>query len=752
MQGNVQKYALTGQVEHSVNQLLRNWEMLQEEDWAAASETQLLIERLACSRENFACSSSSMGITEVENSRQVLFGVCRDPLEGFRDLVESEICQMAQSADNMVLHMAFFVDDMKTRVSVERQFDRRACQAIRNRIHKALGSKKIRSLQSTCILLKDYPKKTIVLKHLKQYEMVQEPPVDTRFNLEKASDGKENQTEDAALPLVRAITFTSDLYQLVDLYNLMGEPLFQNNVRFGIEEEMGVDQAIRRTLSEEPEMFWFKNSGVTFLVEHASRYFGSAEELILGEIGPGKAPGFSVVNGAQTITTAARYFYQLEDRKARAKREGRDDTDLEAQIDRARRLGRVLVRVIYISADENSGQAKTLSKSISVALNRQKPIHIEDIAFTTAEVSKLADCLDRRFLSGGNVFRLIRRGEDVGADRHMELVEFAKARMACAGRPGVARAKGMNELLRLDGQEDGTLKFARSELFAEDWLEAEGDAEYEIFQRDYGAVWFVHQLSKGYDRHRRRFLERSPDFLVVLNNGKWYFIAMLVQILNGFRMDFRYFDTDYEAAADKLPEAMEGFIEMILLFCQGNAGEELNSNLFKKETLYDRLLKGFQGGFAAGSSEEEEAVGRKAQEFASLFGVELFSYEASSEEGDGQADYVVLREHKISVKSDAQVLAQVAEYVLNTYPVPADVEETCGSWLTADPAAAQAEFGYFRGSPRHVRTKTRSFWVGTSSNTAAKQRQMKTLCQLAGVDEGEILWVKKGKTVFASGM
>lgn len=132
--------------------------------------------------------------------------------------------------------------------------------------------------------------------------------------------------------------------------------------------------------------------------------------------------------------------------------------------------------------------------------------------------------------------------------------------------------------------------------------------------------------------------------------------------------------------------------------------------------------------------------------------MELFSYEASSEEGDGQADYVVLREHKISVKSDAQVLAQVAEYVLNTYPVPAEVEETCGFWLTADPAAAQAEFGYFRGSPRHVRTKTRSFWVGTSSNTAAKQRQMKTLCQLAGVDEGEILWVKKGKTVFASGM
>lgn len=752
MQGNVQKYALTDQVEHSVNQLLRNWEMLREEDWAMAPQTRLLVERLACSRENFVCSSVSMGITEAESGRQILFGVCRDPFEGFQDLVESAILRMSQDADDTVFYMAFFVDSMKTRISVERQFDRRACQAIRNRINKALGGRKIRSLQRTCILLRDYPKKTIVLKHLQYYEMVQEPPVDLRFNWERPFDGGENQTEEAAFPLVRAITFTSDLYQLVDLYHLIGEPLFQNNVRFGIEEEMGVDEAIRRTLSEEPEMFWFKNSGVTFLVENASRCFGSAEELILGEIGPGKAPDFSVVNGAQTITTAARYFYQLEDQKARAKKEGQEDADLEAQIDRARRLGRVLVRVIYISAGESGGQAKTLSKSISVALNRQKPIHIEDIAFTTAEVSKLADCLENRLHSGENAFRLIRRGEDVGADRHMELVEFARARMACAGRPGVARAKGMNELLRLDGQEDGTLKFARPELFADDWLEAEGEAETGIFQRDYGAIWFAHQASKGYDRQRRRFPERNPEFLIALNNGKWYFIAVLVQILNEFRPDFRHFCTDYEAVADKIPEAMERFVEIILMLNRGDTEEELNSNLFKKETLYERLLRGFQSGFAAETSEKEEAINRKAREFASLCGVDFSWLDVSADDGEIRADYVVLKDRKVLVKSDAQALAQIAEYVLTTYPLPDDWEEACGSWLTADPAAAQAEFGYFRGAPRHIRTEALDFWVGTSSNTMVKQRQLKTLCQLADIEEGEIRWVKKGTAAFTSGV
>ena len=52
MQGNVQKYELVDQVKNSVNQLLKNWEMLQEEEWGVTPETQLLLERLACGEKN----------------------------------------------------------------------------------------------------------------------------------------------------------------------------------------------------------------------------------------------------------------------------------------------------------------------------------------------------------------------------------------------------------------------------------------------------------------------------------------------------------------------------------------------------------------------------------------------------------------------------------------------------------------------------------------------------------------------------
>lgn len=589
------------------------------------------------------------------------------------------------------------------------------------------------------------------LKQLKSFEMIPEPPVGRALNQERPYGNREDSPAENAAPLIQSIAFTSDLYQLVDLYNLIGEPLFQNNVRFGIEEEMGVDQSIRRTLSEEPEMFWFKNNGVTLLIEEDCGPLRIGEELVLGKIGPGKAPGFSIVNGAQTITTAARYFYKLENEKECIKGAGGNYADMQAQIDRARTMSRVMVRVIRITANGDRERAKELAKSISVALNRQKPIHIEDIAFTSPAVSKLVDCLYRMLPYEANAFRLVRRGEAVGTDRYMELVEFARARMACAGMPGTARAKGANELLRLNNQEDGTLRFVCRELFADDWQDAEGEAERAVFQRDYGAVWFAHQVASAYERRRKDFHTGSSEFLIVLNNGKWYFTALFLQVLNRFQTDYSRFPVDYESICDRIPEAMELFVNIILLLYQKDAGEELGSNLFKKETLYRQLLQGFRSGFTAENTDAWEQINQQAQEFAALSGVELSRESVSSGEENGKSSYIVLQDSKVQVKNDAQALAQITEYILNTYSVPAELEEMCSPWLTAKSAVVKTGFGYFRGSPRAIRTKSHSYWVGTSSNTIAKRRQLKTLCQLAGVGKGEILWVKKGKTEFASG-
>lgn len=164
MQGNVQKYELVDQVKNSVNQLLKNWEMLQEEEWVATPETQLLLEKLACGPKNFFCDSVSMDITQPDDGQQIVFGVCRDPFDHLLDLAESEIFALLRKAEDtknhMVLHLAVFVGSMKDRISVEEQFDRKVCQSIRNKINKMLETgKKIRSLHCTCILIRDYPKK-----------------------------------------------------------------------------------------------------------------------------------------------------------------------------------------------------------------------------------------------------------------------------------------------------------------------------------------------------------------------------------------------------------------------------------------------------------------------------------------------------------------------------------------------------------------------------------------------------------------
>ena len=76
---------------------------------------------------------------------------------------------------------------------------------------------------------------------------------------------------------------------------------------------MGVEQSIRRTLQREPWHFLLKNGGITLLVQEDESTDAACctDELILGKLSPDAAPGFSVVNGAQTITTAAQFFYEL---------------------------------------------------------------------------------------------------------------------------------------------------------------------------------------------------------------------------------------------------------------------------------------------------------------------------------------------------------------------------------------------------------------------------------------------------------
>lgn len=306
------------------------------------------------------------------------------------------------------------------------------------------------TLFSNFVLIHEHSKRDIWLTDLHCLDMFQEPPLDRNITRDTTFKARDE---------IQAQVFTVDLFQLVQRYNLIGDMLFQNNVRFGIRETLGVEQSIRQTLQKEPQHFWFKNNGVTILIRNSPTSVRGAKSVFLGKIDPTMQPDFSVVNGAQTITTAARYFFGLEYQIDHCKPP--EKSHYEDELKRAKTLARVLVRVINITSKDVE-RAEQLARDISVALNRQKPIRTDDIAFTAPTVQKLIDCLRN---SQDPPFMLVRQGEMANFYKSMELTPFARARLACANRPGVARSSSRNKLLETRSDEDGNVVFFTKNCF-----------------------------------------------------------------------------------------------------------------------------------------------------------------------------------------------------------------------------------------------------------------------------------------------
>lgn len=682
------------------------------------------------------------------DARRLVFAVFRKGQEEFRGQVQEQVNQLAGNGEIDTVHLAFFVKDMRSRIGLEEMFSPKACRRVAEQARKAAGrSRKLRVVPPVCILMQRYPKRLVKLEGLNSFERVCEPPVDRKIHLE-------TQAEDAASPGIQAVTCTVGLYKLVQLYNLVGDQLFRNNVRFGIRDNMGVDLSIRRTLEKEPEHFYYKNNGITILVGNGRSVLAGADELVLGEISPDTNPDFSVVNGAQTITAAAQYFFELEYKQADQSKTEEERSRWKRIFEHSRRHARVLLRAIQVSEGVAGRQ---LSGEISISLNRQKPIRMEDIAFTTPDVQRLCECAKT---VAAEPFCLTRRGEEAAEHQSLILGEFVRARIACAGSPGDARNESEKKLLMTRPGEDGRYIFVRKGIIAPDWADAEGEAEAAIFRRDYGAVLFAHQVAQEYERRVQDVQAGDLDYINALGNGRWYFSATLVQLLNGFRMreddekypDFTHFSGRFQDIKEKIPQAMDLYVRLIVLCAWDN--QEINSNLFKKEELYREIILGLKQGFSASRGQADKEL--LARQLLGLFQVsrpeqpEQPQNEASPSQMATRLEQLLIPESHVCldgqvkpVQSDAEALETVTEYVLNLYPVSQDaINLACGTWITFDRERAQSDFGYFRGSPRKIRVGGTDCWVGTSSNTKTKCRCMRSLCEAFLVPQKRIQWYK----------
>lgn len=707
--------------------LLENRAIDCDEEWWAEEAVQTELRALAGATENYVSDSCKL---KIDTPETMIFVVCVDSSQSIMESIQAQAASLAKTEEISRLHLVFFARDMKNRVYLEKMFDRKGKEQLRTSLKAAGLTKRSLTINCTYILDQEFTQREdIKLIDLKRHEIMNMPPISCTIN-------RESPEAPAASParedLLSALVLTVKLSQLVKIYNRIGDQLFRNNVRFGISETLGVDQSIRETLEKEPEKFWYKNNGVTILVENPDFKLKSAEELILGEIEPGKRPDFSVVNGAQTITTSARYFYELEYQKETATSGTQEFEDKLKEFERAQ----VLLRIIHVpdSASDAPSSSEHTATEISVALNRQKPIKVEDIVFTTPFVKKLTQYLEDLQFTEDASFYLTRRGENNFFKHQIDLIGFTRARMACAGEPGKARSLSSSSLLKFNVKED-SYSFQEKDVFVNEWLEASSkEQEDAVFQRYYNAVWFTHQVAREYETHQRKITPNDSSALTVIRNGKWYFTTFLLQLLSGFLFaedsspDFSAFHVTFASIRQYIPDAIRRFAEMIVCFANAN-DQNLDSNLFKNSTLYQDFVGALkQGQFSA-----------EFQRFQELFH-EVLPSAAPVRQPALKTNFIRLGNQQMPLQNTTQAMRETVCYILENFsPSEAQLNETCAGWLGTNRAETLSGHS-FGNYPTQIEIKGTTYWLGIISNNKTKYYQLRTLCNLAQVPHNSIVW------------
>lgn len=452
------------------------------------------------------------------------------------------------------INLLFFVSSIHSRVTLKDAFSSKNALELIKKLRKITSTRNAK-LYPMFYLDKDISTDEIKLPNIRRYEMVTLPPFDIDIDIPK----------DNASCTLKGYVFTANLFDLVSLYNTIGDQLFKKNVRLGIEDKLDVDKSIKETLTDKPEAFWFRNNGITILVEESHMKLDRVGEIILKEADNSELK-FSVINGAQTITAASEYYYALS---------AKDRTEQSS-------IAKVIVKIIHIR-DKDPQSAEKEAKTISVALNRQKPIKSEDIAFTNEFVETMNDYLEATQAP----YILVRRGEEFSSNsKAYSLINFAKARKACAGDPGAARSSATSTLLKIKPE---TSRFGDQEIFKPEWYSANESERKKLFKTFYSPVSFATDMAADCQPISKK-VQRTDAAGSVMKNGMWYFIAYTVYILNdGDDQDYSHFT--YSADKIRSEEFKKLFEEFAEFYCSKLNADltTANSNAFKTSENYKEL-------------------------------------------------------------------------------------------------------------------------------------------------------------------
>ncbi|MCT4784753.1 AIPR family protein [Exiguobacterium aestuarii] len=354
---------------------------------------------------------------------------------------------------------------------------------------------------------------------------------------------------------------TAKLRDVVEIYGDMGDDLFESNLRIKIEDKNEVDASIQNTIKNEPEDFWFLNNGITLIVPKDGISFFHPEKVTINNLSTSR---ITVVNGAQTITSASEVFYsfdteykeglnnieidELKSKHARSEKAevllrivetemvNNKENELNSQVGIENQEvkedieGNASQLVNQVKDQEEINESQTVEgvsetknaetqrgkyyndvSRISLALNRQKPITNEDIAYFI----RFVNAINSLKLNNENntevnrfLFRIIRRGERESIiHNEYHLVSLSRVLKAFLGSaPGDARSKSKNSLLEISSNNDDdqendqieNLYFASEDIFKEKekYNDIESNESYiDVFKAYYLPVNFAMKLN-----------------------------------------------------------------------------------------------------------------------------------------------------------------------------------------------------------------------------------------------------------------
>jgi hypothetical protein len=443
------------------------------------------------------------------------------------------------------------------------------------------------------------------------------------------------QSRSIGNPNTEGYVFSANLYDLVELYNKKGKTLFAMNIRYGIADELDVDSVIKETLMQNPEEFWYLNNGITLILEKNNLNLQNYNMISLSDSDKIK---LTVINGAQTLNSAAEFFYTQEEQNP------------------SKDKAFVMLKIIEITSRENETESvDNRIDKITISLNRQKPIITDDIAFTLPvirQINKLRELVDtntfrqektrlldqttlnpevnaigRDELKGMElnlqtsmseqplaqvekvqpleneekdqnlspyVFSIVRRG-DVSSTRNKRYTLSVLPRILCAillDQPGKARTASSKSLIDIDNDKN---HFKIENLFPtveQNGIELKDiDNQFkDIFLKNYKPVNFAMALYDEIDRSAKmeKAIELSnsnPNAQNVINYGKYLIIYSITKALNGNEESFENWRYNGRDAHDLLEN---GNYEKIITVLTNSWNETVkentkwDSNQFKK--------------------------------------------------------------------------------------------------------------------------------------------------------------------------